>query len=213
MPRGTPLTFREQRQHAPDHFSVVARLVFGALSVLLGNWGPAIAQEEAGKPNTLCWSPEALQSNPREALIHKRVSEAFVIPPDRKLITFIPEPKASRLSVRGVVLPVNAPKLLALTFDLCELPDEITGYDGMIVDFLRANKIKATFFAGGKWLLTHRSRAEQLIADPLFEIGNHTWEHRNLRILDDAGSLAEINNAQSAYEELRHDLSGRQCLG
>ena len=72
-------------------------------------------------------------------------------------------------------------KLIALTFDLCEQPGEVAGYDGAIVDYLRKENVKATFFAGGKWLRSHEERARQLMADPLFEIGNHSEAHRNLR--------------------------------
>jgi peptidoglycan-N-acetylglucosamine deacetylase len=143
-------------------------LLVVAMSTLIPSTSATAQKSQAPRLNGLCWSPEALQSTPNEALIHKKVSEAYVIPPDLKLTPFIVEPKASRMSIRGVILPQGAPKLVAITFDLCELPDEITGYDGKIVDFLRENGIKATFFAGGKWLLTHRDRASQLIADPLF---------------------------------------------
>ena len=79
-------------------------------------------------------------------------------------------------------------KLIALTFDLCEQPGEIAGYDGAIFDYLRANGIKATFFAGGKWMRSHAERAQQLMSDPLFEMGNHSEAHRNLKLL--SGSAA-----------------------
>ena len=51
----------------------------------------------------------------------------------------------------GVELPPGV-KLVALTFDLCETDGSIAGYDGRIVDLLRAEDVKATFFAGGKWM-------------------------------------------------------------
>src|SRR5262249_9464064 len=87
-------------------------------------------------------------------------------------------PTAQRAVIRRVTLTGDK-KLVALTFDLCEQPSEISGYQGGIVDFLRANRIKATFFMGGKWMLSHRERTQQLMSDPLFEVANHTWEHRN----------------------------------
>ena len=54
-----------------------------------------------------------------------------------------------RGSIRGVTLPPGE-KLIALTFDLCEENGYVSGYDGRVVDLLRAQGIKATFFAGGK---------------------------------------------------------------
>ena len=78
-------------------------------------------------------------------------------------------PTPLRGSIRSVELPPGE-KLIALTFDLCEENGYVSGYDGRVVDLLRAQGIKATFFAGGKWMETHPERAQQLIADPLFEI-------------------------------------------
>ena len=48
--------------------------------------------------------------------------------------------------------------MIALTFDLCETDGSVAGYDGRIVDLLRAEGVKATFFAGGKWMETHPER-------------------------------------------------------
>jgi peptidoglycan/xylan/chitin deacetylase (PgdA/CDA1 family) len=115
------------------------------------------------------------------------------------------------LAIRRVDLPPGV-KLVALTFDLCEQPREIAGYQGATIDFLRENNIRATFFAGGKWMLTHRNRAEQLMSDPLFEVGNHTWEHRNLRLLSGKALEREIGDAQVSYEKVREELQSRQCL-
>ena len=88
-------------------------------------------------------------------------------------------------AIRRVELPPGK-KLVALTFDLCETPGETAGYDGGIVDILRARGIKATFFAGGQWMASHRTRTGQLLSDPLFEVGTHGWAHRNTRLINGA---------------------------
>jgi peptidoglycan/xylan/chitin deacetylase (PgdA/CDA1 family) len=82
------------------------------------------------------------------------------------------------------VQPRDGQRLVALTFDLCERADQISGYDGAIVDVLRQERVPATFFAGGKWMRTHPERTMQLMADPLFEVGSHAWTHGNLRVLE-----------------------------
>jgi peptidoglycan-N-acetylglucosamine deacetylase len=159
-----------------------------------------------------CWSAQQLSMTTPEQSVRKLVREAFIAPPQRPLADFSPFPAGKQ---RGVIRRVNLPpgkKLVALTFDLCEEPSEVAGYQGGIVDFLRSNRIKATFFAGGKWMMSHNERAQQLISDPLFQIGNHTWEHRNLRILHGQKLADEINNAQLAYEEVRAQLERRQCV-
>jgi peptidoglycan-N-acetylglucosamine deacetylase len=160
-----------------------------------------------------CWSPEELRhKKDGSERIRKDASVRPIAAPRR---ASLPTPKGFRPLggvVRRVTLPPDAPKLVALTFDLCEQPYEIAGYQGGLVDFLRDQSIKATFFAGGKWMLSHQDRAQQLMADPLFEVANHTWEHRNLRLLEGARLDDEIRRPQAAYELLRGELIDRQCL-
>lgn len=166
---------------------------------------------EAKAAPAICWAPDKLAFQPGEERIQKDVKAAFVTPPRRSPLKATQAPRNRGEAIRRVKLP-HGVKLVALTFDLCEQPNEISGYQGGTVDFLRANGIKATFFAGGKWLLTHRERAKQLMSDPQFEIGNHTWEHRNLRLLTGSALDKEVENAQVAYEQVREELTKTQCL-
>ena len=121
-----------------------------------------------------------------------------------------PVPQELRGSIRAVELPPGV-KLIALTFDLCETSSDIAGYDGRIVDLLRAQDVKATFFAGGKWMETHRERAEQLIADPNFEIGGHGLRHLDLSHVSDQTLQDEIRLTETAYTETRRGLLTKQC--
>ena len=157
-----------------------------------------------------CWSPSDLAYRPGEEKIQKRIRSASIAPPKRELAAFTPLPQ------RGVVRRVKLPpgkKLIALTFDLCEQPSEVAGYQGGIVDFLRQQRIKATFFTGGKWMLSHRDRAQQLMSDGQFEVANHAWEHRNLRNLSGSALTDEVRNVQLAYEQVRDELAAKQCVG
>jgi peptidoglycan/xylan/chitin deacetylase (PgdA/CDA1 family) len=160
----------------------------------------------------MCWSAEALAFKEGDDRIRRGTRKSLIAPPNRTPIAADALPPDDRRVIRRVKLPPGV-KLVALTFDLCEQPYEIAGYQGDIVDYLREHQIKATFFAGGKWMLTHKVRTEQLMSDPLFEIGNHTWEHRNLRLLKAPVLEKEIESAQTAYEQVREELAARQCLG
>lgn len=111
-------------------------------------------------------------------------------------------------SLRRVRLPADR-RAVALTFDLCERADEIAGYDRAIVNLLRERRVKATFFAGGKWMRTHAEQTLQLMADPLFELGNHAWTHGNLRVLGGQAAEDQILWAQAAYMTLRRRLQDR----
>ena len=129
---------------------------------------------------------------------------------DDTLLPFEPVPQALRGAIRRVEV-ANGEKLVAFTFDLCEQHGEVAGYDGDIFDYLRTEAIRATLFAGGKWMRSHAKRTAQLISDPLFEFANHAEAHRNLRLLDAANMQSEIKGPQQSYEAARKALAARQC--
>ncbi|WP_298271221.1 polysaccharide deacetylase family protein [uncultured Bradyrhizobium sp.] len=155
-----------------------------------------------------CWVAADLAARDGEDTIVKERIEP-PLPQPASVDAAPAEPRALG-SVRSVRLPPGK-KLIALTFDLCEGVNEVAGYQGKIVDILRDDGVKATFFMSGKWMMTHKARAQQLISDARFEVGNHTWEHRNLRLLSSPDAADEIRKADQAYDELRHDLEARKC--
>ena len=158
-----------------------------------------------------CWKPEQLVYKHSEKRPRFGIRKAFIAPPKGVYQKQKPLPAHLRGAIRSVKLNTDR-KLIALTLDLCELPREVSGYDGRIIDYLRKHKIKATFFTGGKWFLTHSERAQQLLADPLFEIGSHAWTHANFRASSSIKMKHEIQYAQLAYEKTRETLSKRMCL-
>lgn len=119
-----------------------------------------------------------------------------------------PLPAEWRNSIRRVQLP-EGKKWIAFTFDLCERAKEPSGYDAEVVDTLRRNHAKATFFAGGKWMQSHPEETLQLMADPLFELGTHGWVHENFRLLSTAEAEKRLLRTQYAYETLREELRKR----
>jgi len=168
-----------------------------------------------GSPKILnaCWTQEELKGLETD----KKVIRPFNNPDRSPPLRQIPIHKRDALkpdyqnSIRSVK-PRNNRKIVALTFDLCERTLERTGYDAEIINYLRQHNIKATFYAGGKWMRSHPEKTKQLMADPLFEIGNHAWTHGNMRVLE-AQDLQEMHNqilwTQAQYELLYEELSGR----
>ena len=88
---------------------------------------PAAAEPAA------CWVPGALAHRAGEERVQKGVRLAHISPPRRELTSYSPLPQ--RGAVRRVKLR-SGQKLVALTFDLCELPSEIAGYQGGHMDIL-----------------------------------------------------------------------------
>ncbi|MFO1153199.1 MAG: polysaccharide deacetylase family protein [Rhodospirillales bacterium] len=175
---------------------------------------PDLADVPVGSPGVLAglWSAQELAARPDEARIVRRRPDPS--PPEpAALQKLAAQPSTSAEpppegSIRRVQ-PVNEAKVVALTFDLCQRADDITGYDGAIVDVLRKERVAATFFAGGEWLRSHRERALQLMADPLFQVGNHAWTHGNLRVLTGERAEAQVLWTQAEYAVLREELAKR----
>jgi peptidoglycan/xylan/chitin deacetylase (PgdA/CDA1 family) len=96
-----------------------------------------------------------------------------------------------------------------MTFDLCEGPGKASGFDSELVDFLTKNLVNATFFAGGKWMHSHPEETMHLMAEPLFEIGNHSWDHANFRQLGRPAAKEQITRTQEEYTRIRSALTAR----
>lgn len=158
-----------------------------------------------------CFAPSALEPVGTEAKIRRGDRSFDGDGADRALVPAA----AVAADLRGVIRRVDVAgdaKLIALTFDLCEAQGEVAGYDGAIFDYLNREGVKATIFAGGKWLRSHAARAEQLMANPLFEIANHSETHRNFRTISGALLQKEMLGPQRAFEAARERLSKSQCL-
>lgn len=117
-------------------------------------------------------------------------------------------PEARRGIIRRVALPAGD-KRVALTFDLCERAAAVFGYDARLVDALRNANARATFFAGGKWLRSHPERSLQLLADPRFELGNHSWTHANMAVAPAEFRKRQVDWTSAQYELLREELDRR----
>lgn len=166
-----------------------------------------------GSPGILTrlWTLQQLQHNPKEDRPIQRLPVPDQIPPKRLAPVWKPlsPPLAAHRSIRRVQVAPDR-QLVALTFDLCEREGEVTSYDAPIVNYLRTKHVPATFFAGGKWLRNHPERAQQLMADPLFEVGNHSWTHGNLRVGRDPQRLDDqIRWTRAQYELLWDDLAAK----
>ena len=189
-----------------------ARAVIAAAVVALLAGRVSAAEPALASPGLLerCWAAAALLAREGERLPVRGIAgHAQSIP---RLGLAKPDPVPGQL--RGVIRRVRLPegkKLVALTLDLCEQAGEIAGYDGAIIDYLRSKRIKATVFTGGKWFMTHAERAQQLLADPLLEIGNHGWAHRNVRSLAGRSLQDELRGPEAAFQVQRTALMSNTC--
>lgn len=168
------------------------------------------APASAGPTGPACFTPAALAARPGEEIVRPHTGAAATLP-DVAVPGRGPVPAGLRGSIRRVDLPAGQ-KLVALTFDLCEASGETSGYDGALVDYLRSEGVEATFFAGGKWLMSHPGRGDQLVADPGFEMGNHTWSHANLTVRTGEAMRRQVDDADLALVLRRKSATAQGCM-
>jgi peptidoglycan/xylan/chitin deacetylase (PgdA/CDA1 family) len=97
-------------------------------------------------------------------------------------------------SLPGVATTFAAPgRQIALTFDACP-----GACDDALLATLERNAVPALLFLNSRWIDAHPGRAEQLAANPLFEIGNHGMRHVPLSVT--GRSAYGIRGTQSADE-------------
>jgi peptidoglycan-N-acetylglucosamine deacetylase len=103
------------------------------------------------------------------------------------------EPRTRELSVTWGVNTTK--KLVALTFDDGPMPR----WTPAVLTILAEQRVRATFFLIGRRALEHRDLLTGRLGD--HEVGNHTWEHRDLARLDYAGARAAIERGARAIAE------------
>ncbi len=133
---------------------------------------------------------------------------------------------AARKGLPSVVSsgPADRPRV-ALTFDADMTPAMLrrlhTGevgsyYNATLIAELRRRKVPATLFLTGLWMQHYPDVTRELAADPLFELGTHTWQHRaftarcyGLPVTPPSQMLEEVLRAQRLLDELAGDRSTR----
>ena len=68
-------------------------------------------------------------------------------------------------------------KIIALTFDACG-GRQGSGYDSLLINYLRKDTIPATLFVTGRWIDSNFKTFLNLAKDSLFEIENHGLNHK-----------------------------------
>ncbi|WP_154655948.1 polysaccharide deacetylase family protein [Fortiea contorta] len=95
----------------------------------------------------------------------------LLAPTTVKNLAFIPPTKFQRKIVYRVE-PTNQEKVIALTIDDGPWPNTTT----QMLDILKQNDVKATFFWVGQALQANPDIAKRVVAEG-HAIGNHTWHH------------------------------------
>lgn len=109
-------------------------------------------------------------------------------------------------------------KVIALTFDACGSQHGMR-LDTKITDFLVQQKIPATLFINARWIEPNMAAFQRLSANPLFEIGNHGYQHRPASIngrsvygISGTSSVAELVDEIELNARKIEALTGKRPL-
>jgi peptidoglycan/xylan/chitin deacetylase (PgdA/CDA1 family) len=82
-------------------------------------------------------------------------------------------------------------------------------YNEPLIDELRSLHVPATLFLTGMWMEEYPDRTRELAADPLFELGTHTYDHRGftkhcytLGTVPRADMLSDVRRAVEILDKL-----------
>ncbi|WP_395744780.1 polysaccharide deacetylase family protein [Prosthecobacter sp.] len=112
-----------------------------------------------------------------------------------KLGTLMP---ADTFTAKGLAMKQGAGDSgFHLTFD--DGPHPL--YTPALLDWLKANKIRATFFLVGENAVRYPELVRRIAAEG-HQIGNHTWSHANLTKLSDAKVRSEIQRTHDVIVQI-----------
>lgn len=109
------------------------------------------------------------------------------------------QPSQWGMTLPGIVTTFAATgRQLALTFDACD-----RAVDDTLLATLANHGVSALLFVCSKWIDDNPGRAEQLAANPLFDIGNHGTRHVPLSVTGrSAYGIAGTGSAAAAVDEV-----------
>lgn len=82
--------------------------------------------------------------------------------------------------------------VVALTFDACATKQQANGFDEKIFEILQREKIPVTIFMTGTWAEKHPGPVKRIAAEDWIEIGNHSYSHPRLTLLEPSRLRAQI---------------------
>ncbi len=95
----------------------------------------------------------------------------------------------------------SAGKKVALTFDACPRKSA-DAFDARITKVLEQTRTPATLFLSGAWAQSESKQVRELAANPLIEIGNHSFTHPHLTRVRDERVTDELLRTQRVLREL-----------
>ncbi len=150
-----------------------------------------------------CTRNAALESKTRPGPTgHASPAAAVKAERDLAIATRAPPPKLTPVSPEVILHGPRNQKRVALTFDACSTRD-VSKYDERVTNELVATHTPATIFLGGSWAVEEAAHVKELAANPLFELGNHSYTHPHMTaIKDEVRIRRELQRTQAEIHQL-----------
>jgi peptidoglycan/xylan/chitin deacetylase (PgdA/CDA1 family) len=87
---------------------------------------------------------------------------------------------------------------VAITFDACATKTQGYGFDRPIFEVLERERVPATIFVSGRWVESHPDVMSELVANPLIEFGDHSYDHPHMTRLTPEQMGREIDQTEAA---------------
>lgn len=152
-------------------------------------------QSAAGKP-----VPKEAPQPPKTVKAPEPPKKDVSSPPPKSAAK-APAPAEPKQAKKVYYSAETSEKLIALTFD--DGPDK--NYTPLILDILKENEIKGTFFIIGKNAKENPEVLQRIAAEG-HAIGNHTWDHINVA----KAAPPELKKQLLSTSQLIHTLTGQK---
>lgn len=133
-----------------------------------------------------------------------------------------PSTATSPASLTSATIILNGPRTspkIALTFDADMTPKMLqelkngkvkSWYDPAITNLLEQNNIPSTVFMTGMWAETYPEIVKKLSQNPLYEIGNHSYDHSVFKTpCYSLGQATDKNAEITKTQKILTDLTGK----
>lgn len=158
-------------------------LTLGIICLILFEFAIISNATETVSNNLICWGFKREKNNnqPSLDLDSKNILEKY----------------------NGFAIGNSEKPYIYLTFDL----GYEAGYTSQVLDILKENNIKASFFITAHYLNTQEILVKRMIEEGHI-VGNHTVNHKELVKLSDEEIKEEINNlSQSIYDKFGYEMT------
>jgi peptidoglycan/xylan/chitin deacetylase (PgdA/CDA1 family) len=107
-------------------------------------------------------------------------------------------PGPAAAPVRPIRRVDTSDRAVAITFDACAIRTKVYDFDRGVFEVLKRERVPATIFVSGRWVEGHPDAMAELVADPLIEFGDHSYDHPHMARLPAERITEEIDETEKA---------------